>query len=244
MALSAIALGAGLAREAEARTLLISFCLVDSTIQAAMRIAAGASLAEVASTSVASLTQGVLKAMLFTKTKGVLLGLATAAVITTGVGVLAQQSTSPDGDRLGVLERKLDQILEAVGGSGQAARESGGFDPLRFPDVKGAPPAADQAGRPASGRDRFAVRKTSEWVPEKKAPRMPTPEKADTTGTHRPSWPRFANDVEFPGGPPDTLGLSRAIAARMDSFEQRLAELERRINQLERRNSGESIRKE
>ena len=129
MALSAIALDAGLAREAGARTLVISSSLVDSTIRAATRIAAGASLAEVTSTSVASLTQGVLKAMLLTKTKGVLFGLATAAVITTGVWVLAQTGVggraqvpaSPDSDRLGVLERKLDQILEALGGSRQAA---------------------------------------------------------------------------------------------------------------------------
>jgi len=241
LALSAIALDAGLAREAEARTLLVSFSFVDSTIQAAMRIAAGASLAEVASTSVASLTQGVLKAMLLAKTKGVLLGLAAvAAIITTGVGVLAQQPTSPDGDRLGVLERKLDQILEALGGARQAATGGAGFDPRRFPDDKELLPAAEKAGAPAVGRNRVAARKTGDSAPEKKAPPMLAPEKTDTAGPNRLSSTTFADDVAFPGGPPANLAPSRALAARMDRFEQRLAELERRINQLERPNSGES----
>jgi RNA polymerase sigma factor (sigma-70 family) len=222
LALSAIALDLGLAREAEARTLVVSSSLVDSTIRAATRIAAGAFLAEVASTSVASLTQGVLKAMLLAKTKGILFGLATAAVITAGVGVLAQGPVShvsdrpsapppgqtragsaqppvtPDSDRLGVLERKLDQILNALGGSRPAATTG----------KKGA----------------------NDVAPE-------TPDNSDEKG--RPYGQ--ASNPPLPGRPPDVSGASRTLAARMDAVEQRLAELERRIGALEdgyRRRSG------
>jgi RNA polymerase sigma factor (sigma-70 family) len=90
LALSALALDRAFAREAQARTFVVPLSLVDSTIRAATRVAAGAALAEAASTSIATLTQGVLKAMLLAKFKGIVLGLATAAIITTGVGVLAQ----------------------------------------------------------------------------------------------------------------------------------------------------------
>ena len=97
---------------------------------AATRVAAGASLAEVASTSVATLTQGVLKAMLVAKFKGIVLGLAAAAVVTTGVGVLAQPQSNPVPlGRMAIgfsaLERKLDRILEALGGSRIRHSEAG-----------------------------------------------------------------------------------------------------------------------
>jgi len=90
LALSALALERTLTREAQARTFVVPLCLVDSTIRAATRVAAGAALANAASTSIATLAQGILKAMLLAKLKGIVLGLATMAVITTGVGVLAQ----------------------------------------------------------------------------------------------------------------------------------------------------------
>ena len=54
--------------------------------------------------------------MLLAKLKSVVLGLAALAVFTTGVGVLAQDGTS-DGDRLKNVERKLDRLLEVLGGS-------------------------------------------------------------------------------------------------------------------------------
>jgi len=88
--LSALALDRAFAREAQARTFVLSLSLVDSTIRAATRVAAGTALAEAASTSIATLAQGVLKAMLLAKIKEFVLGLATLAVITTGVGGLAQ----------------------------------------------------------------------------------------------------------------------------------------------------------
>jgi cobalt-zinc-cadmium efflux system membrane fusion protein len=88
--LSALALDRIFASEAQARTVVVPLSLVDSTIRAATRVAAGASLVGTASTSIATLTQGALKAMLFTKVKDMVLGLAALAVITTGVGGLAQ----------------------------------------------------------------------------------------------------------------------------------------------------------
>ena len=58
--------------------------------------------------------------MLLAKIKGLALGLAAAAVVTTGVGVLAQRPPVPappaaQDDRLGAVEKKLDRILEALG---------------------------------------------------------------------------------------------------------------------------------
>ena len=97
------------ALEPEARAILIPPSLAGSTIQAAARVAAGAALTEVSSTSVVSLTQGVLKAMLIAKFKGLVLGLTSALVVTTGIGVLAQDPGPSEGDRLSALERKLDR---------------------------------------------------------------------------------------------------------------------------------------
>jgi RNA polymerase sigma factor (sigma-70 family) len=208
LALSAIALNAGLAREAEAEALVVAFSLIDSTTQAAMQIAAGACVAEVASTSVASLTQGVLKAMLLSKSKGIILGLATAAVLTAGFGVVAQQPTSPDGDRLGVLERKLDQILEALGGPRLSEPRGDNFSP----------------SRPAEPADKA--------VPYANPPRTQPGEPSARADSLAPDHPQFAK-----GGAPAPR-LSGTVSARMDTFERRLAELERRINDLERWKHG------
>jgi cobalt-zinc-cadmium efflux system membrane fusion protein len=85
-ALSALALDRALAREVLAMASGAPRSLVDSTVQAATRVATGATLADAASTSIASLAHGALKAMLLTKVTEIALGLATLAVITTGVG--------------------------------------------------------------------------------------------------------------------------------------------------------------
>ncbi len=90
LALTALGLSRAFAREAQARTLVVPLSLADSTIRAATRVAAGSALSEAASTSIAMLARGVLKAMLLAKVKQIVLGLATLAVITTGAGGLAQ----------------------------------------------------------------------------------------------------------------------------------------------------------
>ncbi len=88
LAPSVMALDVALSREA--RALILPPALAGSTIRAATRVAAGASLAEAVSASVVTLTRGALHTMLLAKIKGIALGLATAAVVTTSVGVLAQ----------------------------------------------------------------------------------------------------------------------------------------------------------
>jgi hypothetical protein len=136
----------------EARAVILPPSLAISTIEAAARVAAGASLAEAVGASVVTLTQGALNAMLLTKVKGVTIAMAAATIVTAGA-VLAQpgpQDRDPfrddgspsarvrdpsrqDGgaaakdyyppaarsqqDRLGAVERKLDRILEALGGA-------------------------------------------------------------------------------------------------------------------------------
>ena len=107
----------------DAHAVVLPPVLVDSTIRVATKVAAGSSLAAVVSTSVATLTEGVLKAMLLAKLKFTFLGLVTLAVISTSVGVLAQDGPGPDRpsdtDRLKAVERKLDRLLEAIGGQGR-----------------------------------------------------------------------------------------------------------------------------
>ena len=120
--LSAAALTAALS--GEARAAIVSPALIDSTITVATLVAAGSSLTGVASISVATLTQGVLKAMLIAKLKLVILGFASVALVTTGVGVVAQvpapANRPAEQDRLKVVEQKLDRLLEVLGGSNRA----------------------------------------------------------------------------------------------------------------------------
>ncbi len=240
---SALALNAALAPEAGA--ILIPPSLAGSTIQAAACVAAGLSLAEAAPTSVAILTQGVLKAMLIAKFKGLVLGLTVATVVTTGIGVLAQSpgpAASPDGDRLSALERKLDRILEALGGSrGDAPRTLPPTTTTRVdarknaasPDVQLVlpPPATslppqvfgDRLGHrilapAASSDDRLA-----HVVPD--APHPPAARLADVV----PDAPHP------PAVPPPPAGPSRDLDARVDALERRLGEMERRFGEMERR---------
>ena len=112
-ALSAAALASVLTQDAHA--VLLPPVLVDSTIRVATLVAAGSSLAGVVSTSVATLTEGVLKAMLLAKLKFAFLGLVTLAVVSTSVGVVAQ--TAPD--------RTAEQ-RSAQGGRTEAGQAAGG----------------------------------------------------------------------------------------------------------------------
>ncbi|MCI0377512.1 MAG: RNA polymerase sigma factor [Gemmataceae bacterium] len=82
--LAAGALSAGLAQEATALT--ISGCLVISTVQAALLVAAGQATAGVVSAPVAAMTEGVLRAMFLSKLKVVL-------AVCLGVGVVASGTT-------------------------------------------------------------------------------------------------------------------------------------------------------
>ncbi len=252
LALSALALDTALMRQAQARTLLVPFSLVDSTIRSATCVAAGAALAEAATASVATLTQGVLKAMLLAKFKGIALGL-TAAVMTTGV-VLAQYSAgwSPQADdRLSVLERKLDRILQALGGSQrnleraksdrraeakgagvhaggaeEAAKNAPDAAPIPSPDPKSAAPdtSPDAAPKAKSFYDYTspdAAPKANQSFYHYNLPAQRVP--------YDPTVVRGKGTRN--SGPP--VGSLSGLAARVDALEHRLAELERRFNEME-----------
>ncbi len=68
----------------EATATMLSDRLIDSTAQAAMRVAAGVSTAAVVSTSVVSLTEGVLKSMLLSKIKGIALIVGSSVAVVSG----------------------------------------------------------------------------------------------------------------------------------------------------------------
>ena len=168
LAPSATTLDAAL--EPEARAILIPPALAGSTIQAAARVAAGAALTEVSSTSVVSLTQGVLKAMLIAKFQGLVLGLTSALVVTTGIGVLAQDPAPSEGDRLSALERKLDRILERMGSSRD--------DRTPSPAAEGTPrpaPSPHPAPRPSPSADLILPQPPHPPAPAVMAPVPGTP---------------------------------------------------------------------
>jgi RNA polymerase sigma factor (sigma-70 family) len=131
---TAAGLSAALAKEAKA--VAIPSVLADSTSRAAALSAAGCSLAGLVPASAISLSEEVLKVMLITKVKAVVLGLIAAGTVAAGA-VLAQPlgppgygfaqpkgveaAKVPDQDRLRDVESKLDRILEALGRPGRAA---------------------------------------------------------------------------------------------------------------------------
>jgi RNA polymerase sigma factor (sigma-70 family) len=216
LAPSVVALEAALAHEA--RALILPPSLAGPTIEAAARVAAGASLAGAVSASVVTLTQGALHTMLLAKIKGIALGLAAAAVVvTTGVGVMAQGFGPPapggQDDRLGAVEKKLDRILEALGSRRRdAAEDPFGAHREAQGQALGMPGVAPAGAAPAAG------------VPGALAPAAAPP------GTMAP----------YPGGAGQgQMGMMAqmmaAQAGRRPSTEPRLAELERRVAELERR---------
>jgi len=234
LALSAAALGSLLAHDALA--VVVPHTLADSTIQLAILVSSGSSLAGIVSTPVATVTEGVLKAMLFTKVKSVFLGIAAVALVTTGVGALAQTrpgtGPAPD-DRLKAMERKLDKLLEVLGGSNR--------------------PGPTAPTPPASGATVPAV------VPMESTPPVPnTPPltvlppavnaRATTARATPPSpfAPEVAPDPRVATNPPRIQGRGRAgarsnpgqpqsLAGRLQTLEQRLDDFERRLGALERR---------
>ncbi len=238
LAPSVIALEAALAHEA--RALIVPPALAGATIEAAARVAAGASLAGAVSASVVTLTQGVLHTMWLAKVKGIVLALGATAVVTAGIGVLAQDlpdlpgaqggppgggarpATRGDDDRFGALEKKLDRILEALGG------RSGADDPNaqpvgRFDEAKPAttappkPPAADPAPGEMGG---------SGMLPMMMKGRMGgmAPMMKGQMGVRYGMMGGWANPAASP-----------PIEDRVADLERRLADLERRFGAMERR---------
>jgi RNA polymerase sigma factor (sigma-70 family) len=227
LAPSALALDAALSREA--RALILPPSLAGSTIQAATRVAAGASLAEAVSASVVTLTQGVLHTMLLAKVKGIALGLATAAVVTAGVGVLAQSPDRPGGapapsdERLGAVEKKLDRILEALRSRHEAT------EPHYAPDLaKAAPDLAKAAPDLAKAAPDLVPAPAGRTFPETAKPLAPP--SADMAGRQGMMGQMMTHQPDTP------------IEARVTDLERRFADLERRLDAMERRfTSGSRI---
>ncbi|MGO9463237.1 MAG: RNA polymerase sigma factor [Isosphaeraceae bacterium] len=237
LALSAIALGSCLAQDALA--VVVPPTLVESTIQLATLVSTGTSLAGIVSTPVATLTQGVLKAMLFAKVKSVFLGIATLALITTGMGVLAQTGPgtrpAPDDDRLKAVEQKLDKLLEVLGRSNRP-----GPTPAAMPPTSS---AAAPAEAPVANTPPVPVTPPLDTVPPLAViSRAPTPRGS----TPNPSPPEAAPDPRFATSPSRRIGRGRtfprsipdqpqSLAERLQSVEHRLDDFERRLGALERR---------
>ena len=212
-ALSAAALAAVLSQDAHA--VILPPLLVDSTIRVATLVAAGSSLAGVVSTSVVTLTEGVLKAMLLAKLKFAVLGVVTMAVVSTSFGVLAQDGPDrpADNDRLKAVERKLDKLLEVLGGSNRRSRSSD------------APPILDLAPRVA---DATPVPPPA-VAPQPPVPPVP-PALAGAPRAGAAALPRGRSDAY-----PVPVPSPKNLAGRVDLVERRLNELERRFSDLERR---------
>jgi RNA polymerase sigma factor (sigma-70 family) len=233
----------------EARAVLLPPSLAGSTIQAAARVAAGTSLAEAASASVVTLTQGALDAMLLAKIKGLAFGLAAAAVVTTGVGVLAQPPTpapsaAAQEDRLGAVEKKLDRILEALGGR-EGGAGGGVRDFNRWANRAGALPAggASADGSPMAPAPPGGAPPTGP-APTGMAPPMAP---AALPGAHAPmampGMPPPMAPAALPGAPPGPMAMPgmppmnprSPMDARVAALERRLADLERRFEAMEQR---------
>jgi RNA polymerase sigma factor (sigma-70 family) len=122
-------LTAALVKEAQAAAVPVT--LAESTSRAAALSAAGCSLAGLVPASGVSLSEEVLRIMLISKIKGIVLGCVAVGAIVTGAvvaqdppparvdpaasGVVARASSAEDRDRLRAVETKLDRILEALG---------------------------------------------------------------------------------------------------------------------------------
>jgi RNA polymerase sigma factor (sigma-70 family) len=104
----------------EASATMLKDSLITSTTVAAMRVAAGIRAAAVFSTTVVSLAEGVLKTMLLTKLKGIAIVLGSSIAVISGAAALGQTgpfdrtSRQPDAERMTVMERKLDRIIDAL----------------------------------------------------------------------------------------------------------------------------------
>jgi RNA polymerase sigma factor (sigma-70 family) len=220
---------------------LVPPSLVGSTIEAATRVAAGAPLAEAVSASVVTLTHGALNTMFLAKIKGIALAMAAAAIVTTGVGVLAQgpeagpgpvrrgrealknapgPGPAPQEDRLGAVEEKLDRILEALGNTRRDVRRG----------VAGTPPLAGPTREGPTGP-------IDPPPPRPRGDRNPGSPREEPPGLIDP--PRTSFEDELHAAMMQAMrqkqAESRAVEARVADLERRLADLERRFGAMERR---------
>jgi RNA polymerase sigma factor (sigma-70 family) len=247
LAFSATAIAGIFARDAQA--LSVSTALLDSTIRGAMLIAGGTSLTGVVSSSVATLTEGVLKAMLLSKLRVVGLGLITLVLVTGGVGVVAQDRPSSE-DRLKSLERKIDRLIEVLGGLNRSVAPAG--TPAGSPAPRSAPEPAVAPLAPALA----GALPTPAAVPAPTvavAPHAPVastlPTVHELSSDTQPPAPPAPAAIPFPpsavplpagGAAPMAPSITaqpapRAAQASAGSFDRRIRALEDRLTDLERR---------
>jgi RNA polymerase sigma factor (sigma-70 family) len=198
-ALSAASVACVLGQDAQA--VVLPPILIDSTIRTAALVASGSSLAGVVSTSVSTLTEGVLKTMLLAKLKFAFLAVLSLAVVSASIGVVAQDGPGQrtDNDRLKLVEQKLDRLLEVMGGQGRQTTQK---------------PAAVSAHNRATlggGTD-------SAPAPPPAAPLAPPPVP-----------PPVAQRPDSPPPPPGHYLDQRVVnlERRFDEIERRFGELER-----------------
>jgi hypothetical protein len=150
--------------------------------------------------------------MLLAKLRYAVLGVATLALVSTSVGVVAQ--TAPDGppatDRLKAVEQKLDRLLEVLGGS----------RPFTFTPAPATSPSAP------------AATTMPPTLPGLPAAPAPAPAIAHGFGTPTSSSSSSGTATLARG---DVVG-------RVDRLERKLNELERRFSSLERRISSSGSR--
>jgi RNA polymerase sigma factor (sigma-70 family) len=167
VALPVLVLVANLLREASATAL--PDALIESTVRAAMRVAAGSSAAVVVSASVASLTEGVLKAMLLGKLKAIVLCMGALAVVVSSAVVLAQGGGGTDpapagADRISAMESKLDRILDALDRmTGTVSTRATRID-RDFEKSAPAPPTKTLTKQGAQGARALSIRDPAEYV--------------------------------------------------------------------------------
>jgi RNA polymerase sigma factor (sigma-70 family) len=225
------ALSAALLREAHACKLPLS--LSESTIGAATSVAAGSTTAAAVSASVASLAEGVLKAMLFAKLKGIVLGIGTFAALVSGAVVVAQQSgpagpvaaTPSEADRTAAVEQKLDRILDALVPSSRHSQA---------PEGEGRGPDEGPENRNNSGADKRADPNS---IAGGDATRQ---DRAQSGSSQMPDWDRRSQSPQLAQADQGRSGASalkagqqgdfdRAFGTRSDSLSGRLAALEQQV---------------
>jgi RNA polymerase sigma factor (sigma-70 family) len=222
---------AALAEEAEAAATTVPAALAEATTRAATRIAAAkAAAAGAVPASVATLTQGVLKAMFLSKLKLVAAASVALGVLSYGALAWAQfsgQQTVDDGDRLRSMERKLDRLIEVLERTPRTAQ-----DPFQAP-----PPAttltttqpAPITGTPAATPRESGVTLTYPGF----SGVAPAPAVAATPGVPGMTYSRSTTRLDAPGELDERLGR---VENRLESLEKRLDRLEK---QLRERPAGE-----
>ena len=165
--------------------------------------------------------------MLLAKLKFVLMGFASVALVTTGMGVVAQSpaptSHPPDQDRLKAVEQKLDRLLEVLGGSSRSTS-------AMPPPVN----ALVQPGTPVAAYSRVPSADYVLTQPPAVAtsPALASPV-ADTINKAR--FAHGYGQARATTVPTSPYGQSTSLDGRVASLEQRLNELERRFGEMERR---------